>query len=219
LKASANADSMLRPVTREVPSTVIFDLGGVLIDWDPRHLYRQLFSEPSEMEAFLAEVTTAEWNGRQDEGRPWAEAIEELAADHPEQRDLIEAFHRRWPEMLAGEIPGTVDVLRDVRSAGFRLLALSNWSSETFTFALERFEFLSWFEAIVISGDVKARKPHPAIFEHVIEHFDVQPSSTVFIDDADANVEAARMLGFLALRFVDAQALRRGLNQLGVLRR
>ena len=198
---------------------MIFDLGGVLIDWDPRHLYRQLFSDPSEMEAFLAEVTTAEWNSRQDEGRPWAEAIEELAADHPEQRDLIEAFHRRWPEMLAGEIPGTVDVLRDVHSAGFRLLALSNWSSETFTFALERFEFLSWFEAIVISGDVKARKPHPAIFEHVIEHFDVQPSSTVFIDDADANVEAARMLGFLALRFVDAQALRRGLNQLGVLRR
>ena len=215
MNASPNANPVLRP---EVPSTVIFDLGGVLIDWDPRHMYRQLFSDPNEMETFLAEVTTAEWNGRQDEGRPFSEAIEELAAEHPAQRELIEAFHRRWPEMLAGEIPGTVNVLRDVRATDIRLLALSNWSSETFSFARERFEFLSWFETIVISGDVKARKPHPAIFEHVIEQFDVQPSSTVFIDDTDANVEAARRLGFLALRFVDAQALRRGLNELGVLR-
>ena len=219
MKASPNGNSTLRPTKREVPSTVIFDLGGVLIDWDPRHLYRQLFDDPSEMETFLAEVATAEWNGRQDEGRPWPEAIEELAAEHPEQRELIEAFHRRWPEMLAGEIPGTVDVLRDVHARGIRLLALSNWSSETFSFALEQFAFLSWFEAIVISGDVKARKPHPAIFQHVIEQLDVQPSSAVFIDDSDANVEAARTLGFLALQFVDAQALRRDLNQLGVLRR
>jgi 2-haloacid dehalogenase len=201
------------------PSTVIFDLGGVLIDWDPRHLYRQLFADPSEMEAFLAEVTTAEWNGRQDEGRAWVEAIDELVAEHPEKRELIEAFHRRWPEMLAGEVPGSVDVLRDVRAAGVRLLALSNWSSETFSFALERFEFLSWFEAIVISGDVKARKPHPAIFEHLIDRYGVQPPSAVFIDDSEANVETAHGLGFVALRFSGAQALRRNLHLLGVIRR
>jgi 2-haloacid dehalogenase len=102
-------------------TTVVFDLGGVLIDWDPRHLYRQLFDDPDEMESFLAEVTTAEWNGRQDAGRPWAEAIEILVAEHPERRELIEAFQRRWPEMLAGEIPGTVDVLADLRAAGVGL--------------------------------------------------------------------------------------------------
>ncbi len=100
------------------PTTVVFDLGGVLIDWDPRYLYRQLFDDPDEMESFLAEVTTAEWNAHQDAGRPWAEAVDLLAAEHPERRELIEAFHRRWPEMLAGEIPGTVDVLAELRAAG-----------------------------------------------------------------------------------------------------
>ena len=98
------------------PTTVVFDLGGVLIDWDPRYLYRQLFDDPDEMESFLGEVTTAEWNAHQDAGRPWAEAIELLVAEHPERRELIEAFHRRWREMLAGEIPGTVDLLAELRA-------------------------------------------------------------------------------------------------------
>src|SRR5262245_23228796 len=106
-------------------NTVVFDLGGVLIDWDPRHLYRRLFDDPAEMEWFLADVTTAEWNGHQDAGRPWAEAIEVLVAAHPERRELIEAFHRRWPEMLAGEIPGTVDVLAELGAAGVQLVAVS----------------------------------------------------------------------------------------------
>src|SRR5512142_1960780 len=128
------------------PSVVVFDLGGVLIDWDPRHLYRRLFDDPDEMEAFLEEVDLAEWNARRDAGGSWAEAIEELAAEHPERRELIEAFHRRWPETLAGEIPGTVRVLGELRDAGVRLLALSNWSAETFPVARERFAFLAWFE-------------------------------------------------------------------------
>jgi 2-haloacid dehalogenase len=122
-------------VTR--PTTVVFDLGGVLIEWDPRHLYRKLFDAPDEMESFLAEVTTAEWNAQQDAGRPWAEAVETLVAEHPERRELIEAFYLRWPEMLAGEIPGTVDVLTDLRAAGIRLVALSNWSAEMFPVARE----------------------------------------------------------------------------------
>jgi 2-haloacid dehalogenase len=198
---------------------VVFDLGGVLIEWDPRHLYRQLFDDPSEMEAFLSTVTTLEWNGRQDEGRPWAEAIEELVREHPERRDLIEAYHQRWPEMLGGEIPGTVEVLREVRASGMRLLALSNLSSETFPFALERFPFLSWFDAIVVSGDVGMTKPDPAIFRHVIQEFDLDPMVTVFVDDSEPNVEAARSLGFVALSFVDADCLRRDLERLGVLAR
>jgi 2-haloacid dehalogenase len=206
----------MREVAR--PTTVVFDLGGVLVDWDPRHLYRQLFDDLDEMESFLAEVTTAEWNGHQDAGRPWTEAIEILIAEHPERRELIEAFHRRWPEMLAGEIPGTVDVLAELRAAeGPRLLALSNWSAEMFPFALERFDFLGWFEGIVISGDVRVNKPDRRIFEHLVERFGIEPEAAVFVDDSTANVAAATGLGFQAIRFTGATALRLALVQLGLL--
>jgi len=198
-------------------NTVVFDLGGVLIDWDPRHLYRRLFDDPAEMESFLAEVTTAEWNGHQDAGRPWAEAIEVLVAAHPERRELIEAFHRRWPEMLAGEIPGTVDVLAELRAAGVRLVALSNWSAEMFPVALERFEFLAWFEGIVISGEVGVNKPDRRIFDHLVQRFGIEPGQAVFVDDSEANIDAAADLGFRAIRFTDATALRLALVRLGLL--
>jgi 2-haloacid dehalogenase len=198
-------------------NSVVFDLGGVLIDWDPRHLYRQLFDDPDEMESFLAEVTTAEWNGHQDAGRPWAEAIEILVAEYPERRELIEAFHRRWPEMLAGEIPGTLDVLAELRAAGVRLLALSNWSAEMFPVALERFDFLAWFEGIVISGEVGVNKPERRIFQHLAERFGVEPEAAVFVDDSAANIDAATDLGFRAIQFTDATALRQALVQLGLL--
>src|SRR5947208_1725409 len=111
-------------------TTVVFYLGGSLFEWRRRHLYWRLFEDPEAMESYLGEVTTAEWNGHQDAGRSWAEAIEILVAEYPERRELIEAFHRRWPEMLAGEIPGTVDVLAELGAAGVRLVALSNWSAE-----------------------------------------------------------------------------------------
>jgi 2-haloacid dehalogenase len=199
------------------PTTVVFDLGGVLVDWDPRYLYRQLFDDPDEMESFLADVTTAEWNAHQDAGRPWAEAVELLVAEHPERRELIEAFHRRWPEMLAGEIPGTVEVLADLRAEGIRLVALSNWSAEMFPVARERFDFLAWFEGIVISGDVGVNKPDRRIFEYLMEHFGIEPSATLFVDDSSANVEAAKALGFGAIQFTDAGALRRELVRLGLL--
>src|SRR5262245_33330826 len=198
-------------------TTVVFDLGGVLIDWDPRHLYRQLFADTLEMESFLAEVTTAEWNRRQDAGRPWAEAIEVLVAEYPERRELIEAFHRRWPEMLGGEIPGTVDVLAELRAAGVRLLALSNWSAEMFPVALERFDFLAWFEGIVISGEVGVNKPDRRIFEHLADRFGIEPEAAVFVDDSMANIDAAKELGFRAIQFTDAKTLRLALVQLGLL--
>lgn len=199
------------------PTAVIFDLGGVLVDWDPRYLYRQLFDDPDEMESFLAEVTTAEWNAHQDAGRPWAEGVELLVAVHPERRELIESFHQRWPEMLAGEIPGTVSVLADLRAAGVRLIALSNWSAETFPLARERFHFLGWFEGIVISGDVGVNKPDRRIFDHLADQFGIEPAATLFIDDSSANVDAAKTLGFQAIRFTDATALRRELTRLGLL--
>jgi 2-haloacid dehalogenase len=202
-------------VTRS--TVVVFDLGGVLIDWDPRYLYRQLFDDADEMESFLAEVTTAEWNAHQDAGRPWAEAIEILLAEHPERRELIEAFHQRWPEMLAGEVPGTVDVLADLRATGVRLVALSNWSAEMFPVARERFDFLAWFEGIVISGDVGVNKPDPRIFGHLVERFDIEPAVALFIDDSPANIDAATLLGFRTIQFTSATRLRRDLVRFGLL--
>ena len=169
------------------------------------------------MEAFLADIATPAWNEKQDAGRPWAEAIAELVERHPDQREFIGAFRDRWPEMIAGPIEGTVDLLSQLRKSGLHLYALSNWSAETFPIARRRFPFLDWFDGIVISGDVGAIKPDARIFEHLVVRYAVDPGTAVFIDDSPANVEAARRLGFVALRFVDARVLRRNLEELGLI--
>jgi 2-haloacid dehalogenase len=200
------------------PTTAVFDLGGVLIDWDPRHLYRGLFADEASMEAFLADVATPAWNTEQDAGRPWAEAIAELVERHPDQRELIEAFHGRWPEMLAGPIEGTVALLPELRATGLRLYALSNWSAETFPIARHRFPFLDSFDGIVISGEVGTVKPDAVIFEHLVARYAIDPGTAVFIDDNPRNVEAARSLGFIALQFADPPTLRHDLERLGLLR-
>ncbi len=197
-------------------AAVVFDLGGVLIDWDPRYLYRTLFDDEAAMEDFLAAVVTPDWNRAQDAGRPWAEAVDELASRHPEQRHLIEAFWRRWPETLGEAIEPTVAVLDELRSAGLGLYALSNWSGETFPIARPRYPFLEWFDGIVISGDEKLIKPDPRIFQVLVDRYGLEPSSTVFVDDHRPNVEAAAELGFRAMQFVDADALRTELRALGV---
>lgn len=200
-------------------TAVVFDLGGVLIDWDPRHLYRRLFDgDTAAMERFLGEVCTAEWNLRQDAGRPWAEAIRELTARFPDQRDLIAAYRERWDEMLGGPFDDTVAILADLRRRpGLRLFALSNWSSDTFAIARPRFPFLDWFEAVVISGDLGIAKPDPAIFHHLLERHDLEARSTIYIDDLEVNVDAAARLGLRALKYDDAMALRRQLETEGVL--
>jgi 2-haloacid dehalogenase len=197
---------------------VVFDLGGVLIDWDPRYLYRKLFDgRDEEMEAFLTGVTTKEWNHRQDAGRPWSEAIEELCLAHPDQRDLIEAYAERWEEMLGGPIDGTVAVLAELREAGVPLYALSNWSSETFPRARELYDFLGWFDGYVISGELGITKPDPRIYVHLLETFDLEPGQVFFTDDLVANVEAARALGIDAVVFEGAEPLRRDLVSAGFL--
>jgi 2-haloacid dehalogenase len=196
---------------------VVFDLGGVLIDWNPRYLYRRLFDDEAAMEAFLADVVSPEWNGQQDAGRTWAEAVDILSREHPEQRELIAAYWHRWQETLGGAIEPTVEVLAELRATGVRLLALSNWSAETFPVARPRYPFLEWFEGIVVSGEVGVAKPDPRIFRHLLERFELDPAQTVFIDDSAANVEAAARLGIVALRFVDAAALRAELVALGLL--
>ncbi len=199
------------------PAAVVFDLGGVLIDWNPRYLYRKLFDDEAAMETFLAEVVTPEWNGQQDSGRTWAEAVETLSRQHPEQRELIAAYWHRWLEMLADPIAETVEILEELRGTGVRLLALTNWSAETFPLARPRYPFLEWFDRIIVSGEMKIVKPDLRIFRHLLEDNGLDPATTVFIDDSEANVQAAAGLGMTAIRFVGAEPLRRDLEKLGVL--
>ncbi|HVL52841.1 MAG TPA: HAD family phosphatase [Vitreimonas sp.] len=202
------------------PTVVVFDLGGVLIDWDPRYLYRSVFEgDEAAVERFLAEVTTADWNAQQDAGRPWAEAIQVLAAEHPHYRTEIEAFWSRWTETLGDAIQPTVDILAELRQAGVPLYALTNWSGETFPLARPRYPFLEWFDGIVVSGDVRLAKPDPRIFDHLIERYRLVPASTVFIDDSEANVRAAEAAGLIAIQFEGAPALRERLGELGLLDR
>jgi 2-haloacid dehalogenase len=196
---------------------VVFDLGGVLIDWNPRYLYGSLFGGDSEaMEAFLGEVCTPEWNSLLDAGRPWDEAVAELAARHPDARDLIVAYHERWDEMLGGPIEGVVEILRELRAGGIALYALSNWSAEKFPIARARYPFLAWFRDIVISGDVGTIKPDPAMFRALVQRDGIDPATAVYVDDSGPNVAAAAELGFAAIRFVGARPLRRELASRGL---
>jgi 2-haloacid dehalogenase len=198
---------------------IVFDLGGVLIDWNPRYLYRKLFDDEAAMEWFLAEVCHAVWNEEQDRGRTFAAAIEEAAARHPEQRALIAAYFERWEEMLAGEIEGAVALLAELKDAGYELHALTNWSCETFPIARRRFPFLLWFETILVSGEECLIKPDPRIFELLLERIGRTPAECLYIDDSARNVAAAAALGFDAIAFRSAPELRVALARRGLLRR
>ena len=204
-----------RPVVSK-PTAVVFDLGAVLIDWDPRHLYRSLIDDEEAMEAFLRDVASPEWNARQDASRSWDEAIASLVREHPAQRDLIVAYRERWVEMLGGAIEPVVEILAELRAAGVPLFALSNWAADTFPYALERYPFLQWFDGLVISGRIGIAKPDPRAFTHLLETHGLTAGETVFIDDSERNVEAARRLGFLAVRYTDADRLRIDLRALGL---
>jgi 2-haloacid dehalogenase len=199
-------------------SIAVFDLGGVLIDWNPRYLYRRLFDGDTEaMEEFLASVCTESWNEQQDAGRPFADACSSLKLVHPHKAPLIDAWVRRYDEMLAGPISGTVDILTQLNSQRVPLYALSNWSAETFPAALKRFEFLKCFRGVMLSGEVKLLKPDPRIFELFLETFAIDPASTVYIDDREPNVEAAMAFGMRGIVFTDAATLWTELIGLGLL--
>ena len=195
---------------------VVFDLGGVLIDWNPRYLYRQLFDDHSAMEHFLSEICSPQWNERQDAGRPWREAVDDLIARHPDHAAMITAYHERWREMLGGELAATVELLKELKAQGLRLYALTNWSHETFPEARRRFPFLDCFEGIVVSGEERLIKPDPAIFHRLLTRFDITPSRAVYIDDSPRNVAVASDIGFHALRFTNAHQLRGDLTALGL---
>ncbi|MGB6431240.1 MAG: HAD family phosphatase [Candidatus Acidiferrales bacterium] len=199
-------------------SVVVFDLGGVLIDWNPRYLYRQLFGgDDAAMEHFLENVCTAEWNDQQDAGRTFAEACASLKLAHPDKAELIDAWIERYEEMLGGEISGTVEILAELRARGVPVYALTNWSSETYPAAVRRFEFMKWFRGVLVSGDVKLLKPDARIFELFLETFGIDAAHVAYIDDRRANVEAAIALGMHGIVFTDPPALRRELVKVGLI--
>jgi 2-haloacid dehalogenase len=198
--------------------TVIFDLGGVLLEWDPRHLYRRLFDgDDAAMEAFLTTVCTPEWNREQDAGRSFAEAEAEATARHPDKKHLIEAWYPNFHEMIPGAIQGTVAILDELRRRAVPLYALTNFSAETFASQAPRFDFLDWFDGILVSGRERMIKPDPRIFHLLMERHAIAPEQAVFIDDSAANVAAASALGMHGIHFTSPDELRRELSRLSLL--
>jgi len=196
---------------------VVFDLGGVLIDWNPRYLYRKLLPSEAEAERFLSKVCTDEWNVRMDAGLPMAEGIAEKVREFPQHEPLIRAWWERWAEMLGDPLAETVEILQELRDSGTPLYVLSNWSAETYPLAEPIFPFLGWFQGKVISGEVRMKKPDPEIYWLLLERFGLEPSQTVFIDDKPINVEAACAEGLRGIVFTDAAKLRAELGQMGLL--
>lgn len=193
---------------------VVFDIGGVLIDWDPEYLYRNLIDDPRERRRFLTEVCSPEWNAAQDAGRPWKDAVAELIAEHPHHADLIEAYHLRWEEMVAGPIPGSVEILEDLRARQIPTYALTNFSSDKWEVAVARWQFLGEFDGAVVSGEEGVIKPDPAIYRILLDRFALDPERTFYVDDRIENVRAAEEVGMRASVFVDAPTLRRRLHEL-----
>jgi len=198
---------------------VVFDVGGVLIDWDPRHLYRKIIDDSAEMERFLAEVCTPAWNEQADAGRPVAEITAELCRAHPAKRSLIESYYARFPEMMKGALDDTVVLLERLHAHRVPLYVLSNFSAETFPLAQERFAFFQHFAGLVISGAEGVKKPDLRIFELLTGRYGLTPARTLFIDDKRENAQAARDAGWQALHFTSAETLANDLHALGLLPR
>lgn len=198
-------------------NTLIFDLGGVLIDWNPEYVFREVIPDPERRRFFFENICTHEWNVQQDAGRPLAEATEMLVRQHPEWESEIRDYYGRWEEMLGGPIYDTVDLLRELRDHNsFRLLALTNWSGETFPVALAKYEFLHWFEGIVVSGDEKTRKPFADIYEILLTRYEVNPAQAIFIDDSSTNVEGAEAVGINGIHFQNTAQLKETLREWGI---
>ena len=197
--------------------TVIFDLGGVLIDWNPDYLYKTIFDSEEEMKWFYDNICTPDWNEEQDAGRDLNEGTELLVKKFPEHEHYIRAYYSRWEEMLNCPIHDTVEIFKELKSSGsYQLLALTNWSHQTFPIALERFDFLHWFDGKVVSGEEKTRKPFLDIYEMVINRYHVDPASAVYIDDNARNLVPARELGMAAIHFKNSAQLKLDLKELGV---
>ena len=196
--------------------TVVFDVGNVLIRWDPRHLYSRIFSDAAAMERFLGEICTDAWNLEQDRGRPWAEAIAERIALFPQHEALIRAYSERWHEMVPGEVEGSVPLLERLRSAGVPLYAITNFSAEKFAEAQERFPFLRRFRDVVVSAHERLLKPDPAIYRLLLDRNGLEAGRCLFIDDSERNVLGAEAVGMRAHHFRDAKGLSSALRAVGL---
>ena len=199
-------------------NTIIFDLGGVLIDWNPRYVYRSIFKTEVEIDWFFENICTHDWNENQDAGYPLSQATEDLVKKHPEWEKPIRDFYGRWEEMLGGPIYETVEILRELKqNPGLKTYALTNWSAETFPVALERYDFLHWFDGRLVSGEEKTRKPFPDFYQKLIDKFSINPLLAVFIDDNLRNVKSAEELGIKGIHFLNPGQLKEELGKINLL--
>ena len=200
-------------------NAIIFDLGGVLIDWNPEYVFLDVFDgDRDKMQWFFDTICTHDWNENQDAGYPMAQATEDRVAMFPEYENEIRMFYGRWVEMLGDAIEDTVKILKQlVDDPKYKVVALTNWSAETFPIALEKFEFLQWFEGIIVSGEEKTRKPFKDIYELVLNRFGIEAKRAVFIDDNLRNVEAAREVGINSIQFKSPAQLQTDLKHYNIL--
>ena len=197
---------------------IIFDLGGVLIDWNPDYVFKEVFKDDEKLAWFYREICTMDWNENQDAGYPLAKATEERVALFPQYEEWICMYYGRWEEMLGDAIQGTVELLKQcVDSPALKVVALTNWSAETFPVALEKFDFLQWFEGIVVSGEEMTRKPFPDIYQTTLNRFDLKPEESLFIDDNKRNIEAAKALGIQCVHFSSPFQLEKELKKIKLL--
>ena len=196
---------------------IIFDFGGVVMDWDPRYFFKDHFNDDEKMEHFLKNIATDEWNAEQDRGRTLAEGTEIQVAKHPEWEKEIRAYYDNWTTMLKSDIPHNVEVLRKLEHSKYDLFGLTNWSAETFPYALENYDFFKIFEGkIVVSGTEKVIKPDPAIWEVLLNRYQIKAEESVFIDDNAKNIEVAKSLGFICIHIKEDTDLEKELRELGV---
>lgn len=197
--------------------TIIFDLGGVLIDWNPEYVFRHIFPNEEQMRYFFENICTNEWNVQQDAGRSIEEATTEKVAEFPEYEEEIRAYYGRWKEMLGGPIQDSVEILKQLKTQGsHRLYALTNWSHETFPVALGLYDFLHWFDGIVVSGEEKTRKPFSDIYHILLNRYQVEPSTAIFIDDSLKNVAGAEAVGIRGIHFQSPSGLTDSFRELGI---
>ena len=208
----------MNPPTHSQIKAIIFDFGNVLLEWNPRYVYQRYFpNDPAAMESFLQEVNFMEWNALQDQGRSFQEGVAVLSREFPQYSDLIQAYHDHWVDSLGDSIPGTVEIMKELKQAGFPLYGLSNWSAETFPRAREKHEFFDLLDDFVISGEVGHVKPQPEIFQIMLDRISRSAYECLFIDDALANIQQAQKMGFAVVHFESPEQLRTRLVELKLL--
>ena len=197
---------------------IIFDLGGVLIDWNPHYMYRKIIKDDAERNWFIDNICTLDWNEKQDGGRTIKEAVDELISIYPEHKENIIVYYDRWEEMLNGPIEGTVEIFKRIKEKkDLKTYALTNWSAETFPRALQLFNFLHWFDGRVVSGEEKTRKPHKEIYDIILNRFNLLPAETIFIDDNLRNIKAAEEQGIKSIHFTSPESLNIELIKLNIM--